>query len=346
MTVSRCFLLGMLFAAVSSPATAQSCQEYFSRAQEAANAISLDIRILRELTAQVRNSERCSQIDKTCFASLASDVLVSSIRPQGSDPKPSAKAGRRKTFEADMAIAEEAYEIAATWRAAWTLAHFRQVAKDFDEAAVLYQRAYAAIAEVRVRASLVRQGSFVCPGEVEALPNVTDERDLVRLTIQANALSTKFVQQPPTRCGQTVVRDALQIECAGAKRIPLPVEFDTDSDRLTVKGKDAVTYLAKYMLEKGATSGSFVLTGHSDQWGSRQFNCSLSKRRLASVIADLHENGIGPEFRIEAIAMGSSDPFPIVDVEGLSKNEVAKINRRVELRELEGEPPRECVSRN
>lgn len=112
----------------------------------------------------------------------------------------------------------------------------------------------------------------------------------------------------------------------------MPVDFETGSAKLTGKGRDAVTFLAKYLIARGADAGPYFLTGHTDQRGSARQNCELSKRRIEAVVSSLRQSGVGDDFKIQPIAVGSSQPFEIVDAEDYSKEEIDRINRRVELR--------------
>jgi outer membrane protein OmpA-like peptidoglycan-associated protein len=303
-------------------ASAQACQDYFDRAKGVVSAVSTDLNALRELTGKVRNSERCTEVDKTCFSHLVADAVAALVSPADGG-KPVAKPDE---------LAREAFMMAPTWRAAWAWAHELEKAKNYDEASLLYQRAYASIADVKTRMSLRDKGSFVCAGEAEQLPRSSDEDELARLAIQTNTLATRFVEQPPTRCGAPGLDDVVKVGCGAQARIPLPVDFETGSATLTNKGRDAVAFLVRYLRAQGAEAGPFILTGHSDQRGSARRNCELSKRRLDAVIAQLRQSGVGGDFKIEPIAMGPHEPFSVVEAKSYSRDQIDRINRRVELR--------------
>jgi len=319
----RTFAAGFIFAVLghlltASPASAQACQDYFDRAKGAAASAELDA--LRELTGQVRNSDRCTEVDKTCFSHLVADTLAAQVS--------SADGGKPVAKPDELAL--EAFTTAATWRAAWAWAHQLEKARNYDQASLLYQRAYMAIADVKARISFRGSGSFVCAGEAENLPRASDEDELARLAIQTNALATKFVEQPPTRCGTP--DDVPKVGCGATARIPLPIDFETGSAKLTDKGRTAVAFLAKYLIARGADAGPFFLTGHTDPQGSAKWNCELSRQRLESVVARLRQSGVGGGFKIQAIAMGATEPFDVVDAKDYSADEIDRINRRVELR--------------
>ncbi|MCK1389039.1 OmpA family protein [Bradyrhizobium sp. 21] len=323
----RISVAGVIFAILghllpASAASAQACQDYFDRAKGAVSGNSADLKALRELTGQVRNSQECTELDKTCFSYLVADT-VAALVSSADGGKPVAKL---------VELAREAFMTAPTWRAAWAWAHEFEKEKNYDEASLLYQRAYAAIADVKARISFRHRGSFVCAGEGEQLPPSSDEDELARLAVQTNALATKFVEPPPTRCGAAGPEDVLRVGCGAEARIPLPVDFETGSAKLTDKGRTAVAFLVRYLRAQGAEAGPFVLTGHSDQRGSARRNCQLSKRRLDAVVAQLRQSGIGSDFNIEPIAMGSRDPFSVVGEKGYRQDQIDRINRRVELR--------------
>lgn len=93
---------------------------------------------------------------------------------------------------------------------------------------------------------------------------------------------------------------------------------------------DAINKLAYLILDKIAAfmkespSVELVISGHSDNLGSEQFNLSLSKRRALSVLEYFTKNGV-EKSRFEAVGYGSQKP--------IASNETAEDrskNRRVE----------------
>lgn len=200
-------ILGYL--SLLSPASAQVCQDYFDRAKSAVSAVSTHLDALRELSVQVQNSEQCTEGEKTCFSYLVADTVAALATSMSSfvsadGAKPAAKS---------VELAREAFVTAPTWRAAWAWANQLEKMRNYDEASLLYQQAYMAIADVRARISFRGGGSFVCAGEAEQLPRPSDQAELARLAIQTNALAAKFVEPPTTRCGAPGPDDVLTVGC-------------------------------------------------------------------------------------------------------------------------------------
>ena len=97
------------------------------------------------------------------------------------------------------------------------------------------------------------------------------------------------------------------------------VFFETDKSVLKPEGRDQLTrwvaFLKKYPHE------SLLVTGHSDERGTREYNLSLGERRANTVKEFLVANGIDAS-RIETVSYGKERP------EVLGSNEQAYSQNR------------------
>ena len=322
--------------AAPQQAGAQTCQRYRDEAAKVLGETPADLAALAPLRVQVNNSQSCTEPEKTCFAHLIANahaVRAGEMEEAGG------------ALEEAEAVAKSGYEIAETWRASWTLAHFAERRKDYDRAALLYQLAMARLTDAsgRIKANQERKESFVCPGEIEALPNAAQQDELRRLAVQMNALSQAFVRLPAARCaGEFSGMFAGQLGCTEIDRFSFPIEFQSNSANFTSKGREAARFLAEFVAKGRKQREKIVLTGHADRNGSDEHNCDLSRQRLTTLVRFLRQNGVGTGIAIEAIPQGKGEPFPIVEGSKFSDEEIDRINRRIELRDRLEDVVRKC----
>ena len=100
--------------------------------------------------------------------------------------------------------------------------------------------------------------------------------------------------------------------------------FDTDKDAVKAESEPTLAEIAKLM--KSDTSLRLHVVGHTDNQGKPDYNLDLSRRRAASVVAQLTSTyGIAAN-RLDAFGCGVYAPVASNEVEaGRAKN------RRVEL---------------
>src|SRR3954462_529553 len=81
-------------------------------------------------------------------------------------------------------------------------------------------------------------------------------------------------------------------ECAKTVALPkatahmafdLVVNFDYNSDKLTLPAKQNLDEFAKALRDPRLSSADFLVEGHTDAKGSDQYNLRLSERRAAAV---------------------------------------------------------------
>ena len=108
-------------------------------------------------------------------------------------------------------------------------------------------------------------------------------------------------------------------------RIDLPaIQFEFDSDRLTLSAMDQMRELTKALRSEELSSLSFAIQGHTDSVGSAEYNRSLSHRRARSVKRYLAETGGIDRVRLVEVGLGENYPIP-----GLQPTDDR--NRRVEI---------------
>jgi outer membrane protein OmpA-like peptidoglycan-associated protein len=100
--------------------------------------------------------------------------------------------------------------------------------------------------------------------------------------------------------------------------------FDTDKDAVKPESQPTLAEIAKLL--KSTPSLRLHVVGHTDNQGKSDYNLDLSRRRAASVVAELTgKHGIAAN-RLDAFGCGMYSPVASNDAEdGRAKN------RRVEL---------------
>lgn len=107
------------------------------------------------------------------------------------------------------------------------------------------------------------------------------------------------------------------------KKILSMVHFDFDSDKLKSEAYPILDEVVRLLKEKEGRR--VIITGHTDNIGTEEYNLGLSRRRAESVKKYLISKGISKD-RIESYGYGESMPIASNDTEeGRSKN------RRVEI---------------
>lgn len=93
-----------------------------------------------------------------------------------------------------------------------------------------------------------------------------------------------------------------------------------------------------YNLMKNNPELYVEIVGHTDSWGSKEFNQKLSENRARAVINYLTEKSIGAE-RFVAKGMGENQPVAINETQtGEDSPEGRQLNRRVEIKILKSSP--------
>jgi outer membrane protein OmpA-like peptidoglycan-associated protein len=107
-------------------------------------------------------------------------------------------------------------------------------------------------------------------------------------------------------------------------RLALNILFDFDKDTLTSRAVDTLDTLGKAMTSSQLAGKTFRLEGHTDSFGTYEYNIDLSQRRANRVQAYLLDNFNIQPAQLATAAFGESRPLPNLDPENGR-------NRRVEI---------------
>jgi OmpA-OmpF porin, OOP family len=107
------------------------------------------------------------------------------------------------------------------------------------------------------------------------------------------------------------------------------IQFAFNSAQLTPGSIDTLHNLGNALNHELADQKSFLIEGHTDAVGGRNYNLNLSRRRADAVKAYLvHEARVSPS-RLKAVGKGASEPINAADP-------TAPDNRRVVVKNLGG----------
>ena len=138
-------------------------------------------------------------------------------------------------------------------------------------------------------------------------------------TLVLSACATKKAESPSKMQGD-VYTGTETVEYL-AKGVPDRVFFATNESILTTAARDTLRKQAAWMRKN--SSLSFVIEGHADERGTREYNLALGERRANAVKEFLISLGVDAS-RLEAISYGKERPA----AEG-SSSEAWSENRRV-----------------
>ncbi len=110
--------------------------------------------------------------------------------------------------------------------------------------------------------------------------------------------------------------------------VPLPIQFETASAKLSSVGTSAARELADALLAQ--KPAQVTLVGFADERGGEAYNLRLSEQRVKTIRQYLIEQGV--DAPITAIGKGKSEPLKLPNLSDLTREEVWALNRRVEWR--------------
>jgi outer membrane protein OmpA-like peptidoglycan-associated protein len=92
-----------------------------------------------------------------------------------------------------------------------------------------------------------------------------------------------------------------------ATRFDLLVNFEFNSEKLTVAAQENLKQFAKALLDPQLKGQKFEIDGHTDATGTEQYNLGLSERRADAVVAFLASQGVDAA-TLQAKGFGKSKP--------------------------------------
>ena len=206
-----------------------------------------------------------------------------------------------------------------SWLAAKMLGDMHFAQRAFADAARAYDRAVEIIKNASKTPS---------PPREEQIKAVTDLANRSRL-LAANEESpgAVFVSPPKDyRDGSIGGSFSQEIRGLTPKNVPLPINFETASARLTRIGQAAADELATALREQNPQR--ITIVGYTDERGSHDYNMRLSSQRAAAVASFLRQKGIAAP--VVTIAKGKAEPLFLADRSDLTKQDIWALNRRVE----------------
>lgn len=209
------------------------------------------------------------------------------------------------------AVLRRGLTLGRPWQLAASVADIEQAQSQYEAAANLYQEA---LDDLRDEAANPKPP----PANVIA--------SLVKKAEEARLLSPVYVRRvardgSPSGLACTVFRGF------EATKTAVPIEFEYNEARFTVKGQAAVNDMFDYLSRQG--SPEVRLIGHTDPRGSDDFNQDLSERRAKAVALFL--KGKGYTGTIATSGRGESERFQADDPGRYADEELFQLDRRVEL---------------
>ena len=129
---------------------------------------------------------------------------------------------------------------------------------------------------------------------------------LVVVAVHAMACATAQPAQTKTAASldpQVALRERLAaLEAKG------PLQFETDTDVLTVESKGVLREVAWEMFEHPRTR--VIVTGHADERGDTAYNLALGERRGAAAREYLSKLGV-PAGRVRIVSLGEEAPLNV-----------------------------------
>ncbi len=117
--------------------------------------------------------------------------------------------------------------------------------------------------------------------------------------------------------------DWLDSEKGALIRLPDSILFDLDDAALKVEIYPTLNKIAEVLNAK--TDKNISIEGHTDNWGEREYNQTLSEKRATTVYYALVQRGVKPE-RLTVVGHGMNKPL------ASNVNEAGRQqNRRVEI---------------
>jgi outer membrane protein OmpA-like peptidoglycan-associated protein len=226
------------------------------------------------------------------------------------------KGGKMPDYEG---LVVDADKPEVSWLAAKMLGDMRFAQRAFADAARAYDRAVEIIKNASKTPS---------PPREEQIKAVTDLANRSRLLAANEESPGAIFVSPPKDYRDGSIGGSFSQDIRGftPKNVPLPINFETASARLTRIGQAAADELATALREQNPQR--ITIVGHTDERGSHDYNMRLSSQRAAAVASFLRQKGIAAP--VVTIAKGKTEPLFLADRSGLTKQDIWALNRRVE----------------
>lgn len=272
-----------------------------------------DFKALSLLFNNPPESSVCSEatIEKVRIASTQKVIAIARERLQKSDTDGAMKmvTGR------DIAT----FRLSSTWRLNELRGDIAAVFDNWSEASSQYETAYE-----------LSLGSNTTGMNPQPPADIATQERLFLLANEAMQLAGEF--------GTAISRSGVSTGTFGTrgvktKNVPLPVEFDFASDKLTDKSLLQVPTIVSFLQKQGYRN--LDLVGHTDWVGKDASNQVLSVNRaksLARAIQRANKKSGGEDIKIKAVGLGETCPRVVSDRARFTDEQLAALYRRVEMR--------------
>jgi outer membrane protein OmpA-like peptidoglycan-associated protein len=132
------------------------------------------------------------------------------------------------------------------------------------------------------------------------------------------------VRNRPSRSLSTGEREQIAAIVKDKPKIDLEINFDYNSDRISVKSLPSVQALGRALANPELKGSTFILAGHTDAKGGDAYNQDLSERRADSIKRYLVDKSGIPAADLVTVGYGKTklkDPA----------NPLSEVNRRVQV---------------
>jgi uncharacterized repeat protein (TIGR01451 family) len=183
--------------------------------------------------------------------------------------------------------------------------------------------------------TVIKAGYIAVPiphATVSFEPQETDsliQKIIKKITNEKNPIDTAVLKKTAPKKAVKPVPVTHTVPVKKLERIETSLSggsyFATGSDELSPEGKVVLSTLVKQIKHSGIHIKTIIITGHTDNIGSREDNYALSKYRAQTVAFYLANQGINYK-KIRVIGMGETSP--------IATNQTAKgraMNRRVSI---------------
>ena len=282
-------------------ATGDGCREAAQALQAALAARDLDAvrrrfdAVMEESSCSDRFRERAGRTASMVHARVVQDRMAAGM-----------------SLGSQVAVLERGLGYARTWPILALLGDAAHDIGDHDGASARYQEALATIDDT---------------AETPRRPPESEIERIFRRAAQSRMLATNYQPSPKTRSGAPGGLAAERIRGFVVERVPVPIAFHTASAEFTEKGRRAAADMAEHLTTQ--KPGQVTIAGHTDPRGDEEYNVALSLRRAEAVASYLRENGF--EGRIDVVAKGESERFPVDEPSAYTQEQRWQMDRRVEL---------------
>jgi outer membrane protein OmpA-like peptidoglycan-associated protein len=206
------------------------------------------------------------------------------------------------------------------WRASAGLGDLRFRQRRFAEAAVAYERA------LEIMKSRSRTPTEPNRAAIKAIFDRTSEARMLASSEETSGGKPVFVAAAKDHRSGTIGGSMSEsIRGFAISSVPIPVQFETASAKFTPVGEQAAKELLDVIRDQHPSE--IAIVGHTDERGEAGYNMRLSDQRAKAVADYLKTNGITA--KITTIARGKSEPLRLSSTEGLSREDIWALNRRV-----------------